>query len=838
AAQSFSDPTTVAAAGSAAYRVLSVDAEGNVSGWNTGNTVYAKPRAITDLNAATSPTASANEVTYGASASLAGISRYRIYAKQQADPLTGGDILPANNIGETATAVKFVHDMYNPVMPAQAGKPYAYAVIVEDINGLSSDMSWGATTVSTVPDRSAPDKVTDLAVSTVPDTVQVTLAWTTPLDNMGLNTPAYTGASQYEIYRLPTSLVNPAAPVTDANFQTATKIYTGTYASKTAGTANTYNDTGWYDHEDAYYAVRSRDAAGNWSQISNSPFIIVGKDVQAPVPPVITDCVPGPSPEVDVYWEPATDNVEVNGYRMFRADQDAEPFHTDGCITVNNVQYAETAISLIDYSATAATDSGGTPGKTYFYALRAWDFDNNWSNISNCGIATVRRPDSDGRAPTWGGASPLAVVANGYPDIVLIWTAATDKDDADNDGVIDHYDVYRSPGSFTSTSQAEKIDTVAGIGTYYVDSSGDHDTTYYYGIVAVDASAAHNQSALSNVAYATVAPAPSPDNTVPATPGGLAAATGSYPFINLSWTASTDVDDADNSRPLLCYKLYRAAYPFEITDGTKGLPNVDVVVVANDATSYQSRGTGSTKYNYRIEAVDMAGNVSALSSVATATVAAAPCTDTTPPSVPGSFSAVIGPSPDIILSWTASVDSGCGVIDHYNMYRAAYDITDENIGSITPVRIAGNSTSYTDSSGQPNTAYRYVIKAADSFGNLSGKSTMLTVTTAADTMAPAAITDLSAADLGGGTVELTWCRPSDNVGIHHYEIYRKQQATILTDADLISLTPDIMTNAGTCLSHRYTGLGAGNHAFAVIAVDGSSNRSTISRGPITVLSVP
>lgn len=968
-AQSFDDIKPLTAGTSAKYRVSAVDTSGNFSAAASTGYVYAKPSVITDLKVASSTSTSANVLTFSPSVSLAGLSAYNIYAREQAAPLTdttGATLIDtmtpnvaSGNIALTATASasntysiyvaanakdgntatrwdglhnvganwlkldfgkqvmlsgvsfdlfnstyyrpadfqvqtyngtswttqrtvtgntnntpsytfdppvktnqvriyitktydttmtyrpiinefrayavdQYVHDLQNQTMKAETGHTYAYAVIAQDVSGLVSDLSGGSPTVNAVLDKDAPARVEDLSLSSPIGGTQVVLSWSTPIDNLGYGTGS--GAVSYKIYRLPTSSIGTPAPVTDDNYGTASLVYTGTYASSQAGTPNSYTAT-WYDHKGVYYAISSADAAGNWSSISNSPFITVGKDVDAPVPPYITNCVPVATPEVDVYWSPAIDNVGINGYRMFRADVDVEPFLTDRCITENNVDLAEVAVSLIPYNAVEAADTGGVPGKTYYFALRAWDDAGNLSNISNCAVATVRTTSTDTTAPMWP-PTPLSVQQQPYPDIDLFWQAATDQDNSGGNGTIDHYDIYRSLSAFSSVTDpgVTKLSTVSSVRHSYIDRTGNHDTTYYYGIVAVDASVGANASALSNVGSAAVATAPSPDNVPPSVPGDIAAATGVYPYINLSWSASSDVDDAASPRQLLYYKLYRSDYPLDITDANKDNQSlVNTYIMANDAVSYVARGVGDMLYNYRLEAFDIAGNPSGMGGQVTGRVASAPCVDATVPTAPSGLAATVGPSPDLDLSWAASLDNlgSCnGVIDHYNMYKADFEITaSTDLRTLPHTHVSGNSTSYVDSSGEPNKVYWYVMTAVDSSGNESGKSGIITKTTAADTMAPAAVADLKATP-GAGSALLTWCKPSDNVGIDHYEIYRKEQSSILTDSDMVSGNRiALFVNAGTCLSYTDSGVSSGHtYSYAVISVDGAGNRSTISRG--------
>ena len=266
------------------------------------------------------------------------------------------------------------------------------------------------------------------------------------------------------------------------------------------------------------------------------------------------------------------------------------------------------------------TDAAGAA-----YVTSPWDGSSGGTG-GDCAVATVRTTAQDSTPPTWSG-TPLTAIQQPYPDIDLIWTSAADLDDAGGAGSIDHYDIYRSLASFSSTTDpgVSKIATVSGIRNSYSDRTGAHEATYYYALVAVDAATSHNRSAISNVASAQVATAPSPDNAPPSIPGSLAVSTGVYPDINISWTASTDVDDAGTAQQLMYYKLYRSRYPLDITDTNKQNPaEVDTVLIACDATSYTARGIGGTQYNYRLEAFDMAGNGSGLSSQHMGQVAPAP----------------------------------------------------------------------------------------------------------------------------------------------------------------------------------------------------------------------
>jgi len=163
--------------------------------------------------------------------------------------------------------------------------------------------------------------------------------------------------------------------------------------------------------------------------------------------------------------------------------------------------------------------------------------------------------------------------------IDLSWTAATDN------VAVTGYRIYRDGG-------AAPINTVNG--TTFSDTAplGTHS----YVVTAIDA--AGNESSLSNVASATVVG--SSDVTPPAAPTGLTATADlATRTIALSWTASTD-DVAVTG-----YRVFR-------DNGTTPIATVS-------GTTFNDTNQLGT-HVYAVAAIDAAGNQSALSNSATATV--------------------------------------------------------------------------------------------------------------------------------------------------------------------------------------------------------------------------
>ena len=106
--------------------------------------------------------------------------------------------------------------------------------------------------------------------------------------------------------------------------------------------------------------------------------------------------------------------------------------------------------------------------------------------------------------------------------------------------------------------------------------------------------------------------------------------------------------------PSLRYNVHRgtsAASPPAPATGSRNRPG----------TSYADSGLATGSYFYKVTAEDAAGNISAASNEATATVA-----DATPPSIPGTLTATAAGS-TINLSWGAATDN-VGV-SRYNLHR-------------------------------------------------------------------------------------------------------------------------------------------------------------------------
>jgi uncharacterized repeat protein (TIGR03806 family) len=139
-----------------------------------------------------------------------------------------------------------------------------------------------------------------------------------------------------------------------------------------------------------------------------------------------------------------------------------------------------------------------------------------------------------------------------------------------------------------------------------------------------------------------------------------------------------------------------------------------------------------------------------------------PPPDTTPPSVPQGVTATASSASQILVSWTASNDSGTGVAG-YRVFRN---------GGATAVATV-SATSYTDTGLAANTSYTYTVAALDAANpaNVSAQSAAATATTLGVVAGsgldsrPSNTTCLAGDPPGGGALSITTQTVFPNVNL-------------------------------------------------------------------------
>jgi beta-mannanase/chitodextrinase len=283
---------------------------------------------------------------------------------------------------------------------------------------------------------SAPASVTATGTSAT----QIALSWTASTDNVGV--------VGYNVFRDGSSSSLNAA------------LLTGT----------TFTDTNLAQISTHSYTLRAQDAAGNPSSLSALASATT-LDTQVPTPPTSVIATGPSSTQITLTWAPATDNVGVTGYNVFRSDG--------------------TLINTSPVTATTFTDTGLLPKSTHYYVVRALDAAGNRSSPSSMVNATTKvAPET--QAPT----QPTNLIATGTSttQIALSWTASTD-----NVGVVG-YNIFRD-GATTPTN------TALVTATTYTDIGLAASSAHSYTVQALDG--VGNKSPLSTAASATTqTPAP------------------------------------------------------------------------------------------------------------------------------------------------------------------------------------------------------------------------------------------------------------------------------------------------------------------------------------------
>jgi len=403
------------------------------------------------------------------------------------------------------------------------------------------------------------------------------------------------------------------------------------------------------------YSVSAVDAAGNESARSQvlSVTTPVPIDSTAPTTPSALRATSVSSNTVSLAWNAASDNIAVTAYRLYK-NGSSTAFYTT--------------------SALSFTDTGLNPEQSYQYRVSAIDAAGNESSRSAAlTVSTPATPDTS--APTT--PSNLRSTTVTSDQISLMWNAASD-----NVGVT-RYRLYKngSNTAFATTSTQG-----------YNDTGLTAEQSYQYRVSAVDA--AGNESSRS--AVLTVSTTAAPDSSAPTTPANLRSTTVTHEQINLMWNAASD------NLGVTGYRLYK--------DGSS------TAFASTTTPGYNDTGlTADQSYQYRVSAVDAAGNESALSSSLLVNTLAAP--DSTAPTTPSSLRSTTVTSEQINLMWNAASDN-VGVTG-YRLYKD---------GSSTA--FASTTTpGYSDTGLTADQSYQYRVSAVDEAGNESPLSSAITVTT-------------------------------------------------------------------------------------------------------------
>jgi hypothetical protein len=611
------------------YRVVAVDAAGNVSAVSTSVGVLVD----IDTDAPSTPTDVAGSVasngsvtlTWSASADDFGVAGYRVFRGTTADFVADSTTKVAEGVTGTTWS-------------GAAGGVGTWYYRVAAYDGATNQSPASASVSVTIVDGVAPSVPTAVQVAFAGVDAQV--SWTASTDNVGV--------AGYRIYRGATT-----------GFAANDASLVGTV------TGTTFAETGLAEG-DHFYRVAAVDAAGNVGVASAAvKGTAVAPDTAEPSVPAGVSAAASGSTAVTLSWTASTDNVGVTGYSVFRGT--AAGFTADA------------STKVADVTALTYADSGLAAG-TYFYRVVAKDAAGNASAASDAAQVTLVEP----------AGQPVEVVIPIVDDSMAAQIAPTTKYGTTNQlssrltaGTIESFlqlnlpaapagtvltqavlSVRTSTDATAASTEPHKFDLVSGtwdessilwtnrpttaisdvlgtlsaapaISTAYTVPLNATGLSAHLGssvtlrmtgtggdnlrIWSAEATTASHRPSLKLVFTPVSGPAPTPDTAAPSVPGNVSAAASGTSSVTVSWAASTD------NVGVAKYAVYRGTSAGFVADASSKVA---------DATglSYTNSGLAAGTYFYRVIALDAAGNASAASAAAQATIATTP-PPVTPPTV-------------------------------------------------------------------------------------------------------------------------------------------------------------------------------------------------------------
>lgn len=289
----------------------------------------------------------------------------------------------------------------------------------------------------------------------------------------------------------------------DGQLEYGTTPAYGTLAPRISAltTAHSQNLTELLPATGYHYRVRSRDAAGNLAASHDVTFTTEAQpDTIAPSVPRGVTAAALSYTQVNVAWNPSTDNVGVAGYKLYR----------NGAVVAT-------------LNAQIYSDGGLTPDTIYRYTVAAYDPSGNLSAQSV--PMTVHTP------PFLLGIAPRGITHAGA---TIQWTTPEPASAQVEYGTTTDYGALSPVDSALST-------------THTIVLSGlTPSTTYHYRVVSRDAAGLSVPSA--DLLFTTTPP---PDTLPPSAPSGLTAKAASSSQVDLTWTASSD------NVKVAGYRIYR-----------------------------------------------------------------------------------------------------------------------------------------------------------------------------------------------------------------------------------------------------------------------------------------
>ncbi len=246
---------------------------------------------------------------------------------------------------------------------------YAAIKVLDEVENISPISNVISETTTEIPDEIPPAAITDLQSESTE--TEIILVWTATGDDGTIGT-----AYQYEM-KMNTELI------TDENWEQSTLLPDPPIPSP-AGSAESYTVVGLEIETDYYFAIKVIDDAENISQLSNVVSATLLQDEIPPAPVTDLNVVNGyvtSNSIISINWTGTGDDEEEGIVSYYIIRRNNSPISED------NWEESELVGIITDPLPSGSTETfnvtGLNAGTVYYFALKAFDDNDNESEVSN-----------------------------------------------------------------------------------------------------------------------------------------------------------------------------------------------------------------------------------------------------------------------------------------------------------------------------------------------------------------------------------------------------------------------------------------------------------------------